>query len=349
MHTKRRVSSFQPSFASPVPEDKPKLSSIPITFGGLDDDEASETPKPVGGTVSGTKSKWSKPNTDTNTTTNKTEEVTTASERPKKAGQGLSVSMHTPRTMKTKPASFDYRSTSAAPEKPKVKPNIRVGKVADQLDAIKSQPQRGEKSFSFLSPKGNRPTLGVKAKSFVERRHDKIPVDGKPMSHWAKDNFELKRDASCRMVYEPTDPTFFEKTLNPEEYKVLRNTSIEAAYFSKYNRFFPGCGHFCCKACGNALYCCKAKFNAFNGWPAFGACVEGSIGWSTESEFGPDIVEIHCHRCKSHLGNVVEEENKTQYGTFIERHRVNGQAIKYVQDNLSKNKMTEAMLLYPDK
>jgi peptide-methionine (R)-S-oxide reductase len=245
--------------------------------------------------------------------------------------------------VKTKPASFNYRSTPAAPEKPKVKPNIRVGKVSDQLDALKTRPQRGEKTFSF------RPTLGVKAKSFVERRHDKIPVDGKPLSHWAKDNFELKRDASCRMVYEPTDPTFFEKTLNPEEYKVLRNTSIEPSFFSKYNRFFPPCGHFCCKACGNAVYCYKAKFNAFNGWPAFGACVEGSIGWSTESDFGPDIVEIHCHRCQSHLGNVVEEENKTQYGTFIERHRVNGQAIKYVQDNLSNRTMTEAMLLYPVK
>jgi peptide methionine sulfoxide reductase MsrB len=61
--------------------------------------------------------------------------------------------------------------------------------------------------------------------------------------------------------------------------------------------------------------------------------VRGAIETSTESELGPDIIEIHCHRCKSHLGNVVEEENEE----FTERHRVNGGSIKYVLFDLKKS------------
>lgn len=342
-------------------------------------------------------------------------------------------------------------------------------------------------------------------------------VDGAPLSHWDKSNFERERDETCRVVYKPRGGAeFFEKNLKKEEYAVMRRISIEQPFFSKYNRFFPKRGHFCCKGCGNPLYSHNTKLDKFDGWPAFGACVEGSVGMITpdqrkdkeereqnaaimiqsivrgnqarasvfeklgllmekvqqleqefdekgieaaplkdgvddepfdqeldeesieeaslkdeeedepydakpsmhisshrkaklldtlslhslhefdllsvdsshsgdsfggddsfsndafdepifskptarrqrssfqspykppSSQLGDDFIEIHCHRCKSHLGNVMEERNRGRDGTtkYRERHRVNGRAMKYVEDNLPKRIRTDFSLLF---
>jgi peptide methionine sulfoxide reductase MsrB len=280
-------------------------------------------------------------------------------------------------------------------------------------------------------------------------------VDGRPLEHWNKSNFQQKRDESCRVVYEPKDgKAFFLKNLPPEDYEVMRTMSLEQPYFSKYNRFFPSRGHFCCKACGNALYSHVTKFDAEDGWPAFGACVDGAIGiipseklkaeieienracikiqsfvraalcrirvtqmlddliqemlkekehgqdqdavdlgdndkgnivtsrndaavsfqrrkssmlrassfmvkkmaktqglkYTMLRAFGDDYTEIHCHRCKSHLGDIVEEENLGRNGRmFQERHRVNGRALKYVEDNLPKRIVVDTTLLFANQ
>ena len=118
------------------------------------------------------------------------------------------------------------------------------------------------------------------ASAYAARRR-MFEVNGDPLDHWKEDNFEPKRDATCRVIYEPKmGKKFFSKTLRVEDYAITRGltTSLEQPYFSKYNRFFPKKGHFCCKACGNPLYSSEAKFDVDDGWPAFGACVLGSIG-----------------------------------------------------------------------
>lgn len=49
--------------------------------------------------------------------------------------------------------------------------------------------------------------------------------------------------------------------------------------------------------------------------------------------FGDDYTEIHCHRCKSHLGDIMAEDNLGRNGQmFKERHRVNGRSLKYVEE-----------------
>lgn len=337
-------------------------------------------------------------------------------------------------------------------------------------------------------------------------------VDGSPMEHWKKDNFEPQRDESCRVIFTPKEgPEFFRKSLRVEDYMVMRNSSsvMEQPFFSKYNRFYPKKGHFCCKGCGNPLYSHETKLRREDGWPAFGACVDGAIGMTTAEErrekeardreaatiiqafvrgatarakvssqvelliekvmeiqkllereetnaeenveygdteedlkdgsikketirqtyqslqrlslhsladftftsdgnssatsfasFGEEdapaileptpaghselstssgsaiaasaacaaknralmkeaedaeiseynelLIEIHCHRCKSFLGNVYGETNRGQDGItkFKERHRVNGRALKFVEDNLPKRTRTDASLLF---
>ena len=338
-------------------------------------------------------------------------------------------------------------------------------------------------------------------------------IDGYPLPHWDKSNFKPERDESCRVVYKPKDGSgFFLKNLRKEDYVVMRRSSMEQPFFSKYNRFFPIKGHFCCKACGNPLYSHKEKLKKTDGWPAFGACVDGAVGILTPEQrkeredrekkaavrlqafvrgcmtrvrvleqvgmliehvmqlaeeveeellndesndkkeghikkassrhgrltslslhslhefsmadtddssvtsfdsFGDasitdlqeptreepqetkngwtasaknqrkesntvaasaasialkrtqdresegsstvpaedDLIEIHCHRCKSYLGNLFEEENRGQDGKtmYKERHRVNGRALKYVEDNLPKRTMASASLLFANQ
>ena len=295
-------------------------------------------------------------------------------------------------------------------------------------------------NFTDGSKKDVRPSHGSRPKSFVKGRN-MFDVDGHSLEHWDKDNFEPKRDDTCRIVYEPKDgKKFFQETLDHEDYDIMRclSTSLEQPYFSKYNRFFPQMGHFCCKACGNLLYSYETKFDVDDGWPAFGACILGSIGiipaeerkaqiekediacikiqtylrgnlcrkrvfemldglieelikkkdkdssgkiengsctsdedvdedsFANESKktngrlkgtgyilsraLGEYYAEIHCHRCKSHLGDVFAEENTGNNGEeYREHHRVNGRSLKFMHSNLPKRTMTGASLLFADQ
>jgi peptide methionine sulfoxide reductase MsrB len=298
------------------------------------------------------------------------------------------------------------------------------------------------RSLSFTS---------TRSTSFVTARRRMHEVDGRPLDHWNQSNFEKKRDESCRVVYEPkAGKEFYHRYLPAEDYEVMRSISLEQPYYSKYNRFFPRRGHFCCKACGNALYSYVTKFDAEDGWPAFGSCVEGAVGiipsekrkveierednaciklqafvrgalcrmkvtkmledmiqemlqakergqhrnnsnndedikehtshdaaifnfkvksplfspttvkkkigrtknlrYTLLRAFGDDYTEIHCHRCKSHLGDVMAEDNLGRNGrTFRERHRVNGRSLKYVEDDLPKRINVEFSLLFADR
>lgn len=290
-------------------------------------------------------------------------------------------------------------------------------------------------SFSMHSPRTPRQTAALpRSLSFTTARRRMHEVDGMPLPHWDRTNFETKRDETCRVVYEPKEgKEFFHKHLPMEDYQVMRSISLEQPYYSKYNRFFPKRGYFACKACGNALYSHETKFDAEDGWPAFGACVEGAVGvvpsekrraqieqenqacirlqafvrgmlcrirvtnmledmiqqllrekeakqqptgmepqllkaplfspgtvkkkigmakglnYTLLRALGDDYTEIHCHRCKSHLGDVMEEVNiGRERREFRERHRVNGRSLKYVEDDLPKRVKVESSLLFAD-
>lgn len=142
---------------------------------------------------------------------------------------------------------------------------------------------------SFTSPQktgNNRPTTDVRAKSFHGNfSRGMFDVDGGHLPHWDKSNFQPERDESCRVIYKPKGGSeFYQKHLPRDDYLVMRRSMIEQPFFSKYNRFYPKKGHFCCKACGNPLYSHKAKLKREDGWPAFGACVDGAIGIITIEE-----------------------------------------------------------------
>lgn len=146
-------------------------------------------------------------------------------------------------------------------------------------------------------------------------------VNGDPLDHWKRDSFEPKRDATRRVVYEPKiGGKFFQKMLKDEDYIITRSltTSLEQPYLSKYNRFFPTKGHFCCKACGNPLYSSEAKFDVDDGWPAFGVYILGSIGVTSIEARMAQIEKkeracikiqafVRGHQCRYRIENMLDE------------------------------------------
>ena len=137
-----------------------------------------------------------------------------------------------------------------------------------------------QRSNSFTSPMSanERKKLVANAKSL--NAHGLLHwVDGRRLNHWDRTNFELKRSKNSSQVrYRPIEgEAYFKRVLDKEEYSILRLGKSEQPHLSKYNRMFPTGGHFCCKACGKAIYSHKSKIHTFDGWPGFGACVSGAI------------------------------------------------------------------------
>lgn len=94
--------------------------------------------------------------------------------------------------------------------------------------------------------------------------------------------------------------------LTPEQFQVLRNHGTERAGTSPLNKEHRP-GVFTCAGCGQALFQSDAKFESGTGWPSFLTPLENGIETTTDRKFGMERTEVHCARCKGHLGHVFED------------------------------------------
>ncbi len=92
--------------------------------------------------------------------------------------------------------------------------------------------------------------------------------------------------------------------LSAEQYRVLREHGTEPAFSGAYfDTKTPG--RYRCAACGAALFDAEHKFDSGTGWPSFYAPVsESAVETDTDTSYGMRRTEVHCARCKSHLGHV---------------------------------------------
>ena len=91
--------------------------------------------------------------------------------------------------------------------------------------------------------------------------------------------------------------------LTPEQYQVLRKHGTERAGTSPLNKEHRD-GVFRCAGCGQDLFASSTKFESGTGWPSFWAPLEQAVETTTDRAYGMVRTEVHCARCKGHLGHV---------------------------------------------
>ena len=115
--------------------------------------------------------------------------------------------------------------------------------------------------------------------------------------------------------------------LTPEQFEVLRKHGTERAGTSPLNKEHRS-GVFRCAGCGMDLFSSDAKFDSGTGWPSFFVPLPNAIETSTDRKLGMTRIEVHCARCKGHLGHVFEDGPRP---TGL-RYCMNGLALAFEPD-----------------
>jgi len=94
--------------------------------------------------------------------------------------------------------------------------------------------------------------------------------------------------------------------LTPEQFHVLRKHGTERSGTSSLNSEHRE-GTFRCAGCGQELFTSGSKFDSGTGSPSFWSPVTGAVETTTDRTLGMERTEVHCARCKGHLGHVFQD------------------------------------------
>lgn len=94
------------------------------------------------------------------------------------------------------------------------------------------------------------------------------------------------------------------KVLTKEQYEVIRNHGTEKAFTGELLNIKEQ-GVYKCAACGLELFSSETKFESGTGWPSFYDRVNRyHVEKEPDDSYGMRRTEVHCGRCKGHLGHV---------------------------------------------
>jgi peptide-methionine (R)-S-oxide reductase len=97
------------------------------------------------------------------------------------------------------------------------------------------------------------------------------------------------------------------KILTPEEFHVTRKHGTERAFTGEYDKNYEA-GVYQCTCCSQDLFHSDHKYDSGTGWPSYYQPVAiENIGLSKDRSWLSVRNEVHCSRCKGHLGHVFED------------------------------------------
>lgn len=100
----------------------------------------------------------------------------------------------------------------------------------------------------------------------------------------------------------------WKKTLNADQYYVLREKGTERPFTGKYNLHFEK-GVYKCAGCGYELFKSDQKFESHCGWPSFDSEIGAGdhIKKIKDTSHGMVRTEVVCARCNGHLGHLFDD------------------------------------------
>ena len=116
----------------------------------------------------------------------------------------------------------------------------------------------------------------------------------------------------------------WKKTLDPQQFQVLRKHGTERAGTSPLNAEKRP-GTFLCAGCEQALFDSGTKFESGTGWPSFWEPLEGAVGTTEDRAFFMTRTEVHCANCGGHLGHVFPDGPRPTG----QRYCMNGASMKF--------------------
>ncbi len=105
----------------------------------------------------------------------------------------------------------------------------------------------------------------------------------------------------------PTTPEGWQAILTEEQFFVTREKGTEPSHTGEYWDNTDE-GIYNCVCCGDALFDSATKYKSGTGWPSFWQPLD-SQAIETEDDHGLFFTrtEVHCRKCKAHLGHVFED------------------------------------------
>lgn len=141
------------------------------------------------------------------------------------------------------------------------------------------------------------------------------------------DNDLDDNDQEVEKPFVPPTTKELRKKLSRIQYDVTQNEATEPAFRNPYwNNKKPGV--YKCVVCDRELFSSRTKYMSGTGWPSFFAPISTkNVAYKTDWNLFYSRTEVHCSRCKAHLGHVFDDGPQPTGKRFC----MNSASLKFVE------------------